>query len=108
MEIKNLWKETLDCLKDNNKTWEDIKNICTHSFELVEGKWVNDHYQITKDNFEEVAKVTNYEDECSGTNYKLNSMVIYGDDFIMERYLNECGGRGWMFIKTKPTIPTKK
>ncbi len=48
---KNLWEETISILKDYNLTWDDVDHI------ILDG----DNVTISKENFEEVARKTNYD-----------------------------------------------
>ena len=45
----NLWKETIEILENNGKTWEDVQLIFGEDF------------QVTKENFEVVSKKTEYD-----------------------------------------------
>ena len=50
----NLWEETIEVLEKYNKTWKDVQSIYGEDF------------QITKDNFEKVAKETDYDNGYGG------------------------------------------
>lgn len=47
--MSNLWGETIEFLKENDKTFEDVL--------FIQGE----DFKVTKENFEIVAKKTNYD-----------------------------------------------
>lgn len=88
----NLFKETLEILKDNNKTFEDILWIGTRN------------YYVDKEKFKEIANVE-YDDGYGGQEVARN-LIIVGDDWYLER--NEYDGSEWWELKKMPIKPDKK
>lgn len=88
--MANLWEETLKTLVDNGKTFDDVL--------FIQG----DDFEITKVNFEEVAKKTNY-DGGYGAQHVATDLVLVGKDWWIERY--EYDGAEWWDFKS---IPEKK
>ena len=82
----NLWKETIETLENNGKTWEDVQLIFGEDF------------QITKENFEIVAKKTEY-DSGYGSQKIASDLVIMGTGFVMNREEYD-GAEWWNFIPT--------
>lgn len=78
--MTNLWKETIKKLESNGKTFEDVIVI------------YRDDFLITKKNFEEVAKKTNYDAGYGGREIA-SDLKILGVDFLMTR--NEYDGSEW-------------
>lgn len=87
--MQNLLKETLDALKANHKTKEDVEWIGSEDF------------CITWENFEELANVA-YEDSTDVAEVAVDLMVV-GKDFwlVREEYL----GTEWWEFKTLPNKP---
>lgn len=83
----NLWKETIDILSEYGKTFDDVL--------FIQG----DDFGITKDNFETVAKRTNY-DNASGAQRIARDLVLVGEDWWIER--GEYDGSEWWDFKTMP------
>lgn len=83
----NLWYETIEILKDNGSRWEDVKFITGSDF------------RITKDNFEDVATQTNY-DNGYGEQYIDSNLQLHGDNFVVIRVEYD-GFEEWKYISTK-------
>ena len=88
--MMNLWKETIEILNIHNKTWNDVEFISS------------DNFEITKDNFERVAKNTNY-DNGFGVQEIAYDIKIVGNNWWLERSEYD-GAEGWDF----KTLPEKK
>jgi prophage pi3 protein len=86
----NLWQETLDVLKDHDLSWDDV--VCV----------AGDEFQVSKDNFEVVAKRTNY-DSGYGWQEVAYDIRLYGDGFILFRGEYD-GSEWWEYIDTR--VPT--
>lgn len=76
----NLWKETIQVLKENNKLFDDVNIICGNDF------------QITKENFMEIAQKTDYDSGYGGQEVARDLKII-GNNFMMIR--NEYDGSEW-------------
>lgn len=87
----NLWKETIEILENNGKTWEDVQLIFGEDF------------QVTKENFEVVSKKTEY-DNGFGSQKIASDLVIIGTGFVMNREEYD-GSECWKFIPTGFDIP---
>lgn len=88
--MSNLWEETIEFLKKNDKTFEDVLYIQGEDF------------KVTKGNFEIVAKKTNY-DAGFGAQRVATDLVLVGDDWWIERA--EYDGSEWWEYKS---IPARK
>lgn len=88
----NLFKETLEKLKDNNKTFEDILWIGTRN------------YYVEKEKFKEIANIE-YDNGYGGQEVAYN-LIIVGDDWYLERC--EYDGSEWWGFKKMPIKPNKK
>ena len=86
----NLWDETISELEYNGKTYDDVVAVCCHDF------------RISKSNFEEVAKRTDYDSGFGGQKVATDLMIV-GIDFWLERH--EYDGSEWWEYKSMPTIP---
>ncbi|WP_308748477.1 hypothetical protein [uncultured Anaerococcus sp.] len=84
----NLWEETLDKLKENGSSWEDVNFISC------------DGFRITKDNFKDVAIKTDYNDGY-GRQEIAGDLKLYGNNFVMIRLEYE-GSEWWEYIPTQP------
>ena len=84
----NLWEETIEFLKENDKTFEDVL--------FIQGE----DFKVTKENFEIVAKKTNY-DAGFGAQHVATDLVLVGDDWWIERA--EYDGSEWWEYKSIPT-----
>lgn len=80
----NLWNETIGKLNKNGKTFDDVLVIC------------GDEFQITKENFEKIARETEY---YSGYGYQqvAYDLKLIGNDFAMIRVEN-AGNEWWEFV----------
>lgn len=92
----NLLEETLGVLRRYGKSKDDILWVGCHDFRIA---W---------DNFEELAKYANYDDE-SVCQQVADDLIIVGIDFWLERrsfnnYHNNC--EYWSFL-TMPDLPSK-
>lgn len=88
--ISNLWRETIDELNNYSASWDDVTHIYAYD------RYGN-NYEITKDNFEEVAKRTDYERHFHPENTTIdNGIVIVGNNFYMDR-IDFGYGDAWMF-----------
>lgn len=90
--MENLLQETIEELKLNGKTLDDV----THIF-------LNKEYQITKEDFIRVANC-NYDDGYGGNEVAMN-LVLLGDGFWLER--QEYDGLEWWAYRTPYEIPTE-
>ena len=88
--MSNLWEETIEFLKENDKTFEDVL--------FIQGE----DFKVTKENFEIVAKKTDY-DSGFGAQHVPKDLVLVGDDWWIERY--EYDGAEWWDFKS---IPARK
>ncbi len=85
--MTNLWEETIELLKENGKTFDDVLFIQGIDF------------KITKENFESVAKKTDY-DSGFGAQRVATDLVLVGDDWWIERA--EYDGSEWWEYKSIP------
>ena len=86
--MANLWKETIAVLEANGKNWNDVIQIGGKSF------------YISKDNYEEVALMTNY-DNGYGAAEIARDLELVGSDFKLIR--SEYDGSEWFdFISFAP------
>lgn len=90
--MANLWEETIEVLKDYSLTWDDVDAV------ILEG----DNILIPKENFEKVARRTNY-DKSYGAVEIRSDLKIIGWNWWLER--GEYDGSEWWELKTKPYIP---
>ena len=88
--MTNLWEETIEILSEYGKTFDDVL--------FIQG----DDFEITKDNFETVAKHANY-DSGFGAQRVAKDLILVGKDWWLER--GEYDGSEWWCFKT---IPQKK
>lgn len=86
----NLWKETVKNLEENGKSFDDVVIICGNDF------------QITKENFEIVAKQTDYDNGYGGQEVAQDLKII-GNGFVMVR--NEYDGSEWWEFIPNEGIP---
>ena len=85
--MTNLWEETLRILTGHNKNFDDVMYIQGSDFE------------ITKEDFEQVAKMSNY-NSGFGSVKVAEDLVIVGDDWWLERH--DYDGNEWWEYKEKP------
>ena len=85
--MRNLWEETINILKEHDKTFEGVR--------FIQGR----DFKITKENFEKVAKKTNYD---SGYGYAnvATDLVVVGSNWWLER--GEYDGAEWWDYKESP------
>lgn len=88
----NLFKETLEILKDNSKNFEDILWIGT----------IN--YYVDKEKFKEIANIEY--DDSYGAQEVAKNLIIVGNDWYLERH--EYDGSEWWEFKTIPIKPDKE
>ena len=88
--MSNLWEETIELLKEKDKTFDDVLYI------------QGDDFKVTKENFESVAKKTDY-DSGFGAQHVATDLVLVGDDWWIERA--EYDGSEWWEFKS---IPVRK
>ncbi len=89
--MRNLWDETIKVLEDNGLTWQNVNYV------ILSG-----YCCITKKNFEEIARNTNY-DSGYGAQEISYSLKLVGYTWWMER--REYDGSEWWEFCTMPTIP---
>lgn len=85
--MTNLWEETMKVLVAHGKTFKDVKYIQGSDF------------GITKENFEQVAKKSDY-DSGFGAPEVAEDLVVVGDSWWLERH--EYDGSEWWEYKEKP------
>lgn len=85
--MTNLWEETIEYLAQCGKSFEDVCYIQGSAF------------QITKENFEQVAKKSNY-DSGYGSAQVAKDLVLVGADWWLER--EEHDGAEWWVLKDVP------
>lgn len=83
-DLRNFWEETIETLKENGKTWEDVLRIGTK-----EG-------YIKKELFKKLAKETNY-DNGYGSSEIADDLIIEGKGFRLVRGEYD-GSEWWEFI----------
>ena len=87
--MENLWYETLKVLNNNEHSWDDVLYVAC------------DDFMITKENFEEIAKATDYDDSFGGTDVA-DDLVIIGDNWWLSR--DEYDGSEWWRYNEKPDV----
>ena len=92
--MANLWEETIEVLKDHSLTWKDVDAV------VLDG----DNVILPKENFEEVARKTYY-DEGYGRVEIRSDLKIIGWNWWLERA--DCDGLEWWEFKTQPYIPNE-
>lgn len=80
MAMCNLWDETIECLAHHNLTWNDVQYVAGRFF------------RITKENFEEVARNTNY-DVGYGSAEVAHDLMLVGSNWWLVRA--EYDGSEW-------------
>ena len=85
--MRNLWEETIEVLKEHGKTFDGVRFIQGYDF------------KITKENFEQVAKKTNY-DSGFGAAHVATDLVVVGKNWWLER--GEYDGSEWWEYKESP------
>ena len=96
--MKNLLQETLDVLKENGKTEDDVL--------WVGDDFIDDNYHVitcktTWDNFKQIADFEY--DDCYGSSHISLGLIIVGNDFWLERQEEE--GNEWWEFKEIPKEP---
>lgn len=86
-KLVNFWRETIRVLELHNKTWNDVEFIC------------DSDANISKSNFENVAKNTNYDNGFGGQRIASDLMIV-GSDWWLERH--EYDGSEWWEFKKAP------
>ena len=84
----SLWEETMEMLEAHGKTFKDVKYIQGLNF------------GITKENFEKVAKKTDYYSGYSTADVAYD-LVVAGDNWWLERHGYD-GCEGWWEYNEKP------
>lgn len=87
--MANLYDETINMLKINGKSLEDIKSVQC------------DDFAITLENFIEVAKNTDYDGGYGAQEVAIDLKII-GEDWWMER--REYDGAEWWEFRKAPEI----
>lgn len=90
--LKNLWEETIGTLRDYAITWDEVEYV------------ILGDCCITKENFEEVARKTNY-DAGYGSAEIRGDLMLVGWNWWLER--EEYDGSEWWELQTKPHIPNE-
>ncbi|WP_074412913.1 hypothetical protein [Streptococcus suis] len=85
--MRNLWEETINILKEHDKTFEGVR--------FIQGR----DFKITKENFEKVAKKTNYDSGYGSANVATD-LVVVGKNWWLER--GEYDGAEWWNYKESP------
>lgn len=85
--MTNLWEETIEYLTQKGKTFDDVHFIQGATF------------QITKENFEQVAKHSNYNSGYGAAHVPVD-LVLVGDGWWLER--EEYDGAEWWVFKELP------
>ncbi|MFH6657111.1 hypothetical protein [Streptococcus suis] len=85
--MRNLWEETIEVLKEHGKTFDGVRFIQGNDF------------KITKENFEKVAKKTNYDSGYGSANVATD-LVVVGKNWWLER--GEYDGAEWWNYKESP------
>lgn len=91
--MKNLYKELIDILTENNKTINNIEWIGT------------DKHIVSTTDFLNIAKQTNYESGF-GAQKVAKDLLIVGNDFWIMR--EQYDGSEWFEFYSMPTKPVKK
>lgn len=92
--MTNLWDETIQKLSDNGKVFEDVRYIQGTDF------------KITKENFEQVAKKTDYY-AGYGSAKVAGDLVLVGDGWWLERHEYD-GAENWRFKENPSEINETK
>lgn len=99
----NLYEETTSALKENGKTWEDVRYIVSREEGYFEddGTYIEDGLPkiIPTDFFVMYAQNIHYDNGYGSAEVNMNLMIV-GDDWWLERH--EYDGAEWWEYKTKP------
>ena len=100
MSKTNLWKETIEDLTSNGKTWDDVIFISN----MIGEKYSTNKqtFEIEKADFEKIARVLDYDSGFGGEEIN-RSLIIAGDGWWMERH--EYDGSEWWEFKSHPERP---
>ena len=105
--MTNLLEETLDKLKSNHKTWEDVEFI-DMIYNEYEPTYYGDYdligqkrYRLDKETFLKSAKDIDYDESWGGREIN-ETLKIVGKDWWLERA--EYDGREWWEFKQKPKL----
>lgn len=85
MRMRNLWDETIEFLEHHKLTWDDVQYIAGGTF------------QITKENFEEVARKTDY-DAGYGSAEVAHDLMLVGSNWWLVRAEYD-GSEWWQFLQ---------
>ncbi len=99
----NLWDETIKIITGHGKKWDDVKFIL-NCFEHKFSSTRSHIFEITKEDFECIAKKLNY-DAGYGAQIINPELKIVGDGWWLERH--EYDGKEWWDFKIQPTKPTQ-
>lgn len=91
MMNRNLWEETIEVLENNGKSFCDVIAV------------YGDNFQITKENFEKIARKTIY-NASYGAQLVADDLKIFGKNFAMIREEYD-GLEWWKFISFGGNIP---
>lgn len=95
MSYTNLWDETIKALKEKGYGWDDVVHV-----------FVKDGCCITKENFEKIAKTTNYDNGFGcGVEGVPMGLIIAGTDFWFSRC--EYDRATWWGFNKYPEIPNQ-
>ena len=89
--MTNFWKETIELMNEKDVSFNDVVAI------------YGDNFQITKENFEKIAKITEYYDGF-GLQQVAADLKILGKNFIMYRAEYD-GSEWWEFSFIGDNIP---
>jgi len=89
MRMRNLWDETIEFLEHYKLTWDDVQYIAGGTF------------QITKENFEEVARKTDY-DAGYGSAEVARDLMLVGSNWWSVRA--EYDGSEWWRLCKQPDV----
>ena len=93
-DLRNLWEETIETLKENKKTWEDVLRIGTKNG------------YIKKELFKKLARETNYDNGYGASNVA-EDLIIEGKGFRLVRGEYD-GSEWWDYIPLENFIGNKK
>jgi len=89
MAMRNLWDETIEFLEHHNITWDDVQYVAGKTF------------QISKENFEEIARKTEYDAGYGSAEVALDLMLV-GSNWWSVRAEYD-GSEWWQFLQ-QPNI----
>lgn len=88
-DVHTLFEETIGVLKDNNKSFSDVKWIGGKKYIIP----IKDFYILSQEHY----------NKSSGNQKVRPDLMIVGEDFWLERH--EYDGYEWWEFKTMPTYP---